>query len=173
MTIPASTAEVVVIGINDTPHDWSGEVRYGLFTLAGAYLQDEIRAVRLPANAATPLAPINRELWERMGRSQAGTFALLAREGACVAQHRLLRARFKDVSFVAPVIEVSRQDESVVFRADTFVWGVCLDIDGDAGLADNVFDLLPGIPYAIPWPRAAADPQIVRIGSRDILRYPG
>lgn len=166
-------AQVVVFGVNDTPHDWAGEVRYGLFTLAGSYLQDETQAVVLPANASTVLATIDRARWEAAGVTHAGAFAVLGQDGALIAQHRLLRARFKELAFVDPTINVSRQGDCAVFTADTFVWGICLDIDGDADVADNAFDLLPGIAYAIPWHGEASPLRIVRIGSRDILRRRG
>ena len=54
--------------------------------------------------------------------------------------------------------------------ADAFAWGVCLDVDGEAALADNCFDLLPGIPYVMPWGAGLGEPKVVRLGSRDAVR---
>jgi hypothetical protein len=39
----------------------------------------------------------------------------------------------------------------VTFYSDVFVWGACIDTNGEKDLPDNCFDLLPGIPYTIPW----------------------
>jgi hypothetical protein len=49
------------------------------------------------------------------------------------------------------VVKIIRSKDSVTLLSDVFVWGVCLDIDGEKNISDNCFDLLPGIPYTIPW----------------------
>jgi beta-mannosidase len=36
------------------------------------------------------------------------------------------------------------------YQSKTWIWNVVLDIDGEANVADNIFDLLPGIPYDVP-----------------------
>ncbi len=56
---------------------------------------------------------------------------------------------------IEPVeIEVSEVDTEAGrmarYSSPRWVWNVVLDIDGEADLADNIFDLLPGIPYEIP-----------------------
>jgi hypothetical protein len=39
-----------------------------------------------------------------------------------------------------------------------------LDLNGESRLADNMFDLYPGIPYSLPW-QGAADPKIMFAGN--------
>jgi hypothetical protein len=56
--------------------------------------------------------------------------------------------------------------------ADVFVWGVCLDVEGDVRLPDNCFDLLPGIPYEIVWSDGLGEARVVRVGSRDAVSPP-
>lgn len=56
------------------------------------------------------------------------------------------------------------KDSIEIFGCDTFCWGGCLDLDGETPLADNSFDLYPGIPYSIPWTQSR-DPKILRIGN--------
>ena len=56
---------------------------------------------------------------------------------------------------VAPIeIEVSLNEtvagRSARYLSANWVWNVVLDIDGEAELIDNVFDLIPGIPYEVP-----------------------
>jgi hypothetical protein len=46
------------------------------------------------------------------------------------------------------------------------VWGACLDPAGESGIADDVFDLLPGIEWSIPWPEDRALPAIAYTGNR-------
>ena len=46
-----------------------------------------------------------------------------------------------------------------------FAWRVCLDLDGERPLADNFFDVYPGIPTALDWPRTFGVPKIIQIGN--------
>jgi hypothetical protein len=166
VVVAEEAGQVTVFGVNDTPEDWQGELRCGVFTLAGAYLQDESRTVTLAANASTPLATIDHAAWADAGYERAGAFARLSDStGRQVAQHRLFLARFKDLALTKGTITVRREGDRAVFSADRYVWGVCLDIEGDAALADNAFDLLPGIPYEVPWPASAPDPKIASAGA--------
>ena len=43
-----------------------------------------------------------------------------------------------------------------------------MDVDGDADVPDNAFDLLPRIPYILPWP-AQPDPTTACAGSQLVL----
>ncbi len=169
VVVAADGEDVVVFGVNDTPHEWTGEARYGVFTLDGNYVQDQYCSVTLPANASTALGRIDRVAWAGTGLAHAGAFALLSRDDAPVARHRLFLERFKDLAFAAPTIDVARRGGEVVLTADVFVWGVCLDVDGDAAVPDNAFDLLPGVPYTLPWPGDAPEPRIAYVGSRDLI----
>ncbi|BCW99437.1 MAG: hypothetical protein KatS3mg024_2264 [Armatimonadota bacterium] len=69
-----------------------------------------------------------------------------------MAQNRLFIERFKDLRFADPAVSVKRDGANAVFSSDVFVWGVCLDQDGESPVADDLFDLIPGVEYAIPWP---------------------
>jgi len=163
---------VTVYGINDTPAEWSGELRYGLFNLAGGLPMDERRAVVLLANASTPLATFERSRWKALGLRRSGAFAQLLERGRTVAQHRLFLHRFKELEFRPPAITVAQGKGAVTLSCDVFAWGVCLDIDGELDLPDNCFDLLPGIPCAIPWSAELGEARIARIGSRDAVLPP-
>ena len=59
----------------------------------------------------------------------------------------------------------SRDGDRAVFESPTFAWGVALDVDGDAVLPDNAFDLLSGIEYRVQWPAEAPLPSVVRTGN--------
>jgi beta-mannosidase len=160
---------VTVYGINDTPDEWSGELRYGLFNLAGGLPVDERRAVVLPANASTPLASFERSRWAAVGLRRSGAFAQLLEGSRTLAQHRLFLQRFKELEFRLPAVVVSQGEGAVTLSCDVFAWGVCFDVDGELDLPDNCFDLLPGIPYVIPWSPQLGAPRVVRIGSRDAV----
>jgi beta-mannosidase len=113
-------------------------------------MQEEIPVELLP-NASTLVAQYPLEAWHRAGTDSAGAFATLWVDGVCIRQNRLLLARYKDVRWAQPEICVTRRGDRAVFASPTFMWGVCIDPAGEAGLADDVFDLLPGIEWSIPW----------------------
>ncbi|NLO74875.1 MAG: hypothetical protein GX100_12300, partial [candidate division WS1 bacterium] len=160
---------VAVFGVNDTPEPWSGEVRYGLFLLAGSLPLDETLPVDLPANASTKVAEFPRAEWEKLGFNKSGAFAVLLQEGRPLAQHRLFLERFRDLEFAPPQLDFSLEGETLTFNSPAFVWGVVMDPDGEAPLADDCFDLLPGIPYVMPWSAELGEPRVLRLGSRDAL----
>ncbi len=161
--VAEENSQIVVFGINETDRPVTGRLRYGLFNLAGGYPLDETAAVTLPPNAATRLAAFPRSRWKNPRASAA--FAMLEQDGRLLARHRLLRARFKDLRWPAARVRVRRQQGRVVFESPTFVWGVCLDLDGERALPDNFFDLYPGIPYSLPW-RSPIPPRVLRTGNR-------
>ena len=172
---------VTVWGVNDTPREWSGEVRYGLFAVGAgvgaggkapaapeALLPcDRMEEVTLAANASTPLARFDRAQWEALDLKKTGAFAVLLDRGRRIAQHRLFLERFKDLAFAEPRITMTVEGDTLTLSSDVFAWGVCLDVDGEMPLADNCFDLLPGISYAMPWSAGLGEPRVVRLGNRD------
>ena len=160
---------ISVYGINDTPVDWKGDLRFGLFDLAGGLPGDTQVPITLPANASTLLAQLDYAEWEALGTTRSGAFALLTQNGQTVAQHRLFVGRFKDLRFIEPTIQLKRENGRLTLTSDAFAWGVCLDLDGERALADNCFDLLPGIPYTLPWSDDLGEPQILRLGNHDAV----
>jgi len=161
---------VTIYGVNDTPEPWEGSVCYGLFTLGGGRPLDHTAPANLPANASTPLASFPRKEWEALGLKESGAFALLLREGRTVARYRLFLERFRDLAFAEPAIRLELSGNILILTSDAFAWGVCLDIDGELPLADNCFDLFPGIPYRIPWTDALGEPKIAVVGNSLVLR---
>jgi hypothetical protein len=162
-----------VFGVNDTPRFWSGIVRFGVFGLDGAYHGRKSLEVDLPPNSSTDLGSFPISLMEDHGLDRSGGFALLQDGGRVIAQDRLFLARFKDLTFErSPKIRFKRMADRVYLVSDEFVWGVCLDLDGEAPLPDNCFDLLPGIPYELAWPEDGPKPRLIRVASRD-LKSPG
>jgi len=169
VVVAAEGEAVTTYGVNDSPRDWTGELRYGLFLLAGGRPLDLRTSATLPANAATPIARFSRSQWQELGTRKAGAFARLGREEETVAQHRLFLERFKDLEWRIPRISLTRDKGQLTLLADAFAWAVCLDVDGEACLADNCFDLLPGIPYSLPWGAELGEPRVARFGNRDAV----
>ena len=166
--IPAIEGDkVLIFGVNETPAAWSGEVRFGLFKLAGELPMDITSSVALPPNAATVIGEVPISHWDRIGVENSGAFAALIGKDRVIAQNRIFAARFRDLKFAEPQIKVERRGDYAVFSSPTFVWAVCLDMDGEASLEDDVFDLLPGVQYPVPWPSDRALPDVWRCGSAD------
>jgi beta-mannosidase len=157
--------KVIIFGVNDTPEAWKGQVRYGLFKLAGGMPLDKTSDVTLPPNTSTALAEFPMDEWKAAGTNSAGAFAVLLQEGHLVAQNRIFIERFKDLKFAEPEIRVERRKNKAVFSSPTFVWGVTLDWDGESPIADDVFDILPGISYEVEWPEDKELPKIQRTAS--------
>jgi beta-mannosidase len=168
--IPALDGDLVgIYGVNDTLAPWEGEAVYGWARFDGGAARRESQQVTLAPNASTLLATLPLAEWEALGYQHAAAYATLWQQGRCVRQNRLLMAPYKEIVWAQPQIRVSRQGELAVFESDVFVWAVCLDPEGESGIADDLFDLLPGIPWGIPWPQERELPAIVETGNRHFL----
>ncbi len=152
-----------VYGVNDTPVEVSGTLRYGIFTLAGDYLKDMEIAARLPANSSTPLASFPSTKWTKRDRTML--FASLSGpDGRLLSRNRLCDKLFKEMKWPEPKVTVSLQNGNAIFQSDAFALDLCIDLNGEEKLADNYFDLWPGVSYSIPWSKKTP-PQIKGIGN--------
>ncbi len=156
---------IKVFGINDTDELWSGALRYGLFTIAGEYRMDVSIAVEITPNASVCLAEFNYSQWEDAGITDTLAFAKLSVNGTMEARNRLMLPRFVEMNWVTPEIDVFRDREFAVFSSRSFVWGVCLDLEGKQALPDNFFDLWPGMEYRLLWPDEQELPKVLFVGN--------
>jgi hypothetical protein len=165
--ITEDAESVSIFGVNETELSISGELRFGVFNLAGGqYPLDFHLPVTIPANSAREIAGFSRDQWADPAASAA--FATLTAEGRLLARNRLLLPFFKDLRWPAATPADVRIDRTptggVTFSADQFVWGVCLDLDGQTARDDNFFDIYPGQSFTIPWPGESA-PTVLRVGN--------
>jgi beta-mannosidase len=154
--------EVVVFGINETAAPIRAQLRYGVFNLAGGYPLDRTETVEIAPNASTRLAAFPMAQWRKPKASAA--FAMLERDGELLARHRLFLPKFNELKWAAPRLKVRLAKGQAVFESATFVWGVCLNLDGETPLADNFFDVYPGVPYTIPC-QDKRRPTVIRVGN--------
>lgn len=157
--------DVVIYGLNDTLEPWSGEARFGLARFDGARLGEQRVLAELAPNAATVVGRFPVSQWERIGFREAAAYATLWQEGRAIRQNRLLMAAYKDIAWPEPEVTVTRDEDRAVFGSEVFAWGVCLDPEGVADVPDDLFDLLPGIPWSIPWPADQPLPAPTRVAS--------
>jgi beta-mannosidase len=154
--------DVVVFGINETDEAVRAELRFGVMELAGRYAMDQRQAVTLPPGASTPIARVPLSSWtDRAGQAP---FALLTRSGKLVARNRLFEPLFKDLRWPRANVAVHVETGRAIFTSDTFAWGVCLDLNGEQALADNFFDVYPGVPHEVAWPWDQP-PRVLHVGN--------
>ncbi len=156
-------------GVNDSPGEWRGLLSFGLFSLAGGYPSREERDVVIPPLSSVRLASLPRGAWERAGLESTGAFARLIDRGTEAAMHRLFVRRFGDLEFVDRPVKVECAEGRATFTCEAFAWGVCLDLAGRDDLADNCFDLLPGVGYTLPCLNDREPPQVAFVGSRALM----
>ena len=165
VAIAVEDGKVKIFGVNEGPA-WAGDVRYGLFALAGGYPLDETRAVELPANASTLLAEFDAAEWAQLGETTHAAFALLSRDGHEVARDRLFMPYYKEMVWPHAEVRVRLEGGVAIFESDAFAWRVCLDLEGETRLPDNFFDVFPGVPTVLDWPDALGEPPRGQGGER-------
>jgi beta-mannosidase len=156
--------KVQVYGVNEGSA-WQGQLRCGLFALAGGYPLDMHQEVAIPANTSTRLAEFPAEEWTRLGEKTHAAFAILSQDGEETAQDSLFLPFYKEMEWPKAEVRVQRKHGKAIFESDAFAWRVCLDLDGEIALPDNFFDILPGIPKVLDWPEALGEPKILRTGN--------
>jgi hypothetical protein len=153
---------VVIFGINETQQPVEAQLRYGVFMLAGGLPVDHRVDVTLLPNSSTELASFARSQWQDHASSAA--FAMLYRGQHLIVRNRLFLPLLKELNWPQPQLSVTLEDGCAVFSSPTFVWGVCLDLDGETPLADNTFDVYPGIAHRIPWVGPGM-PKVLHVGN--------
>lgn len=160
--------EIAVFGVNDTDHAVSAHLTYGGFRLSFSIWQPSKIDMELPPNASTKLASL--PLAEGIPDPADGGFAaLLTLADGTVRRDRLFLETFASLQLAPSQIHVEVKDGLASFTSDCFAWAVCLDVDGEAKLADNCFDLLPGVPYSIEW-KVTEPPKVVWCGSSALAK---
>ena len=155
---------VRVYGVNEGPVR-SGTLHWGLLALKGGYPREETEQVTLPANTSKLLAESDARTWDKLGIQTHVAFARLHADGQEVARDCLILPFFKEMKWSKARVNMKLVNEKAVFTSRTFAWRVCLDLDGEQALADNFFDVYPGIPTVLEWPKKFGAPKILRIGN--------
>jgi beta-mannosidase len=152
-----------VFGVNDTDCAVRGRLRFGVLAIATSdYVLDRCSDVELAPNASTLLAEIPRA--ELRDPRTTAAFAMLEDGGSLVSRGRLFLPRYHEIAWPEAEVRVRVENGEAVFESDSFAWGVCIDLDGDRPLADNFFDVWPGIPHRLPWSEARA-PRVLHVGN--------
>jgi beta-mannosidase len=158
--------KVRLYGVNETDTAWQGKLKMYAFLLDGTNKVELPMPVQLAPNAVTPLSEVDKSQLPNLKLWGIGA-TLCDVSDTPLAQHRLLFGRFSELLLVRnPQIEVTHSNGFVSLKSDVFTWGVCLDVDGERPINDNCFDLLPGVPYVLPWDETVlGTPEVHRIGN--------
>ncbi len=143
--------KVAIVCINDSDKEFGGKLNYGVFLSDKEIKESNTIDVKLPPRSVNTVATLENAAakLEEKG-SLPIAFALLCDEkGTLVSRNRLLTHRFFEYSLKKPCIKVESKGDEYTFTSDSYVMGVCLDLDGEENLGDNMFDLFPGQPYTV------------------------
>lgn len=133
-----------IYGINDHLAQKKGKLTFGYAFADGSGIKLNEYLVILPPNNSAVIAHIDNL------PNGAIPFAELEVNGAPIARRRFVEQAYNTLGLKPTEIRVEISDDYAVYTADSFVFGVCLDLDGDDGnLSDNFFDLFPGRPYRV------------------------
>lgn len=149
VVIAEEAGKINVYGINDSNEPWTGNLQYGLFKMKGGFTINETKEVKLPSNVSIVIASFDKSTYEKAGYTTHGAFAVLKKNDIPVSQYKMLMEKFKNLKLEEPNISLQQKGEYAVLTSPVFVWGVCLDIDGEDSIKDNCFDLIPGVPYYV------------------------
>jgi beta-mannosidase len=153
--------KVRVYGVNEGS-TLTGNLRFGVMALAGKYPVDQTKSVTLSANASTLIAEIAAGNWNPKTHV---AFATLTVAGKEVARDALILSLFREMKWPKARVNVRLKDGKAIFTSNTFAWRVCLDLDGERALPDNFFDIYPGIPTVLDWPKKLGTPKVLRVGN--------
>jgi beta-mannosidase len=133
--------------VNDSSVPADAHLQTGSFDPADDRLDAPLQECRVPAFTSLKAQILPRD-------PQRIAYAVLSDpSGRVLAQDRLLLRPFHDWKIPTPEIKyqaVERDGKLFTrYQCDTWVWGVILDPAGEAPVTDDVFDLLPGIPYEV------------------------
>jgi hypothetical protein len=103
--------------------------------------------------------------WDRLGVKTHLAFAVLTGDAGEIARDALILPLFREMKWPRAKVHVAMRGGRAIFTSKTFAWRVCLDLDGERALPDNFFDIYPGIPTVLPWPKNLGKVKILRIGN--------
>jgi beta-mannosidase len=148
MALADEDREIGVYAINDRPDPAEVIVKAGNFVPEG----DRIELLKLECC----LLPFSSQRIAALHRNphRISYALMLDKNGFVLAQDRLLLRPFYKWDFPRPYIRVTTMDREegrmARYESDSWVWSVVLDPSGESSTKDDVFDLLPGIPYDVP-----------------------
>lgn len=91
-----------------------------------------------PQCFASGLAATASAQWDKLGIKTHVAVAVLSNEDAEIARDCLIPTLFREMKWPKAKVSFTRKGDKTVFTSDNFAWCVCLDLDGEHSLADNL-----------------------------------
>jgi beta-mannosidase len=137
----------MVYGVNDLLTNWEGSVRFGAFHADGRYIADIRKDIMLEGNTSAVIA--SAEYPEADGDPVFVFACLFDKDKNLVARTRYNGQKYSELKLLPSKISAVKTADGFEFSSDVFVMGVCLGLDGDEPVGDNMFDLYPGQKYSV------------------------
>ncbi|MDF2685130.1 MAG: hypothetical protein K0S55_311 [Clostridia bacterium] len=136
-----------IYAVNDTLSDLLLSAEFGVMEYSGGYCQKTVLDVTLAPDSSTLIGILEASAVNDPTKECA--YAILSDGRGIAASNRLILPRFKEINLLKPDIKIQACESGYVFKSNVFVWGVCLDLNGNTDISDNFFDLYPGKEYFI------------------------
>jgi len=141
------TARILIYVVNDSESNTEVLVKAGNFTPQGELKFLIETTVRVNSRASVKVATIERD------EAKIAFAMVYDGNNQLIDWDRMLFHKVKHLHLEKPKIKIEtriRGGKSIArYSCDSWVWGVFLDVDGEAQIEENVFDLFPGIPFDI------------------------
>ncbi len=133
--------------VNDTAQAVRMHLRAGSFVPSGDRQEAVSQTVKVAARSSLRVAELARD------EARIAYAVLQDGRGRMMAQDRMLLKpwsawRMQPAQIKIEVVRIGGQ-RFARYSSDAWVWGVILDPSGEQDVQDDVFDLLPGIPYEV------------------------
>jgi beta-mannosidase len=136
--------------VNDTLNPYQGTVRYGWIRLDGTARDLQEKTVAIPADEMVEIANIPVPSKAERNPREWAYAAMLTGKGIPDDQAIWLLAPHRELALAKPEFTAIVHEGVLEVNSRVYCHGVHLEDGGREVLADNYFDLLPGIPRRIP-----------------------
>jgi beta-mannosidase len=135
--------------VNDTLKSYPAVVRYGWMRLDGTARELQEKKVTIPADCMIEIASLSLPAKTERDPREWIYAALLHGSGFPDDQATWLLAPRRDLALAKPVISVKKDNGVLEVSSPVYCDGVHIEDNGHEVLADNYFDLLPGVPRQV------------------------
>jgi beta-mannosidase len=142
--------QLVTRVVNDTLKSYKGVVRYGWFRLDGTARELQEKTVAIPSDGMIEVASASMPSANQRNPREWLYAATLSGEGFPNDQSIWLLAPHRELALAKPQMTTAIRNGVLEVSSPVYCHGVHLEDGGHEILADNYFELLPGVPCRIP-----------------------
>jgi beta-mannosidase len=147
--VRAPDGRLAVRVVNDTLNSFHAVVGYGWVRLDGTAREWQEKKVLIPADGMIEVASLPHPSGTERSPREWLYAAVLRGKGFPDDQAIWLLAPHRQLALAKPVISIKNDNGVLEVSSPVYCHGVHIEDDGQEVLADNYFDLLPGVPRRI------------------------